>query len=178
MIQYKATLMDSQSVIRAIKRISHEILEKNGGTDNLCIVGIKRRGVSIAGIISDYIEKIEGVRVPTGTLDISFYRDDLERNAEEPIVKNLQLPFDINGKTVVLVDDVLYTGRTARAAMEGIMTHGRAAAIQLAVLIDRGHRELPIRGDYVGKNIPTSSSERIAVNIPPFEEETSVKLYG
>ena len=178
MSKYKATLMDSVAVGRVLKRMSHEILEKNGGSDNLCIIGIKSRGVPMAEVIADNIEQIEGVRVPTGTLDISFYRDDLERNADEPVVRNFQIPFDIEGRVVILVDDVLHTGRTARAAMEGIMAHGRAAAIRLAVLVDRGHRELPIRGDYVGKNIPTSSSERISVKFPPYEDEVSVELFG
>ncbi len=178
MAKYKATLMDETAVGRALKRIAHEIIEKNGGCENLCIIGIKRRGVPLSETIAADIEQIEGVRVPVGTLDITFYRDDLVRAFDEPVINNSQIPFDIEGKTVVLVDDVLYTGRTARAAMEGVMFHGRAAAIQLAVLIDRGHRELPIRGDYVGKNVPTSKSERISVKLPPFEDTVSVDLLG
>ena len=178
MAKYKATLMDETAVGRALKRIAHEIIEKNGGCENLCIIGIKRRGVPLSETIAADIEQIEGVRVPVGTLDITFYRDDLVRAFDEPVINNSQIPFDIEGKTVVLVDDVLYTGRTARAAMEGVMSHGRAAAIQLAVLIDRGHRELPIRGDYVGKNVPTSKSERISVKLPPFEDTVSVDLLG
>lgn len=178
MPEYKSTLMDAVAVNRVLKRISHEIIEKNGGCENLCIIGIKRRGVPMAEIIANNIKEIEGITVPTGTLDITFYRDDLELASENPVLNKTRIPFDITGKTVVLVDDVLYTGRTARAAMEGIMVHGRAAAIQLAVLIDRGHRELPIRGDYVGKNVPTSRNERISVTFPPYEDKIAVELFG
>lgn len=177
MPDYKATLMDKPAVERALKRISHEILEKNNGCNNICIIGIKRRGTSIAEILANNIEAIEGIRVPTGVIDITFYRDDLSPVTEDPVLHFSQIPFDITDKKVILVDDVLYTGRTVRAAMDALMKSGRAAAIQLAVLVDRGHRELPIRGDYVGKNIPTSKSERIFVNIPPYDEETSVQLY-
>jgi len=174
---FKATLMDKPAMERALKRISHEILEKNNGCKDICIIGIKRRGTSIASILSDNIEAIEGVRVPTGVLDITFYRDDLIPASDDPVLHCSELPFDITDKKVILVDDVLYTGRTVRAAMDALMKSGRAAAIQLAVLVDRGHRELPIRGDYVGKNIPTSRSERIYVNIPPYDEEMSVSLF-
>lgn len=170
--------MDKPAMDRALKRISHEILEKNNGCQEICIIGIKRRGTAIAAVIADNIEAIEGVRVPTGVLDITFYRDDLTHMATDPVLHCSEIPFDITGKKVILVDDVLYTGRTVRAAMDALMKFGRAAGIQLAVLVDRGHRELPIRGDYVGKNIPTSKSEHIAVNIPPFDETTSVELYG
>ena len=178
MSSFKATLMDSAAVGRALKRIAHEILEKNGGCDNLYLIGIKRRGVPIAQIIRDNILLIEGKEVEIGEIDITFYRDDLERLNLEPIIAKSQISADLTGKTVILVDDVLYTGRTARAAMEAVLSHGRAAAIQLAVLVDRGHRELPIRGDYVGKNVPTAKSEHIKVKIQPFEEETAVELYG
>lgn len=174
---FKATLMDKPAMERALKRISHEILEKNNGCKDICIIGIKRRGTSIASILSDNIEAIEGIRVPTGVLDITFYRDDLIPASDDPVLLCSELPFDITDKKVILVDDVLYTGRTVRAAMDALMKSGRAAAIQLAVLVDRGHRELPIRGDYVGKNIPTSRSERIYVNIPPYDEEMSVSLF-
>ena len=177
MSAYKATLMEADAIARALKRVSHEILEKNNGCKNLCLVGVKRRGVPIAEIIAGNIKQIEKEEVPVGMLDITFYRDDLEHISEEPVIQALQIPFDVKDKTVVLVDDVLYTGRTARAAMEAVIKHGRPAAIQLAVLIDRGHRELPIRGDYVGKNIPTSKSERIYVKLPPFDEITAVELY-
>ena len=178
MAVYKATLMDEAAIGRALKRIAHEILEKNGGCENLCIIGIKRRGISLAETIVSNIKEIEGVDVPLGSLDITFYRDDLEQGTPEPVIHESQFPFSVEGKTVVLVDDVLFTGRTARAAMEAILRNGRASHIQLAVLVDRGHRELPIRGDYVGKNVPTSKSERISVKIPPFEDEMAVELFG
>ena len=177
MEKFKATLMDEAAVARALKRISHEILEKNNGTENLCIIGIKRRGVSLAKILADNIFAIEGVRVPTGELDITFYRDDLTAISLKPVIHPTELEFSVVGKRVVLVDDVLYTGRTVRAALDALMSHGRAAAVQLAVLIDRGHRELPIRGDYVGKNIPTSKNEVIAVKIPPYDDITAAELY-
>lgn len=177
MEKFKATLMDEAAVNRALKRISHEILERNSGTDNLCIIGIKRRGVSVAKIIADNIYNIEGVRVPCGEIDITYYRDDLSLISEEPVIHNTELPFSVTDKRVVLTDDVLYTGRTVRAALDALTHCGRAAAVQLAVLIDRGHRELPIRGDYVGKNIPTSKSEVIAVKIPPYDDITAAELY-
>ena len=177
MDRFKATLMDEAAVTRALKRISHEILEKNDGGADLCIIGIKRRGVALANIIADNIYRIEGVRPPTGEIDITFYRDDLTAISADPVIHSAALTVSIVGKKVVLVDDVLYTGRTVRAAMDAIMRFGRAASIQLAVLIDRGHRELPIRGDYVGKNVPTSKSEIIAVKIPPYDDETVAELY-
>ncbi len=176
--QYKATLLDDAAVGRALKRIAHEILEKNAGSDNVCLVGIKRRGIPISKIIAANIKEIEGTEVPVGSIDITYYRYDMQHDSAEPVIHESQISFDINDKTVILVDDVLYTGRTARAAMEGIMAHGRPAAIQLAVLIDRGHRELPIRGDYVGKNVPTAKSEHISVKLPPFEDVTAVELFG
>ena len=177
MEKFKATLMDEAAVNRALKRISHEILERNSGTENLCIIGIKRRGVSVAKIIADNIYNIEGVRVPCGEIDITYYRDDLSLISEEPVIHNTELPFSVTDKRVVLTDDVLYTGRTVRAALDALTHCGRAAAVQLAVLIARGHRELPIRGDYVGKNIPTSKSEVIAVKIPPYDDITAAELY-
>ena len=177
MEKFKATLMDGAAVSRALKRISHEILEKNNGCADLCIIGIKRRGVALANIIADNIYNIEGVHVPSGEIDITFYRDDLTAISSDPVIHPTNLPFSIVGKKVILVDDVLYTGRTVRAALDALMSYGRAAAVQLAVLIDRGHRELPIRGDYVGKNVPTSKSEIIAVKIPPFDDVISAELY-
>ena len=177
MEKFKATLMDEAAVNRALKRISHEILERNSGTENLCIIGIKRRGVSVAKIIADNIYNIEGVKVPCGEIDITYYRDDLSLISEEPVIHNTELPFSVTDKRVVLTDAVLYTGRTVRAALDALTHCGRAAAVQLAVLIDRGHRELPIRGDYVGKNIPTSKSEVIAVKIPPYDDITAAELY-
>ena len=177
MEKFKATLMDEAAVARALKRISHEILEKNNGTENLCIIGIKRRGTALAKILSDNIFAIEGVRVPTGELDITFYRDDLTAISPDPVIHHTELDFSVADKKVILVDDVLYTGRTVRAALDALMSHGRAAAVQLAVLVDRGHRELPIRGDYVGKNVPTSKNEVIAVKIPPYDDMTAAELY-
>ena len=175
---FKATLMDETAVLRALKRISHEIVEKNGGAENIVIVGIKRRGVPLAKIISKNIREIENISVPVGVADITFYRDDLKHISDEPVINRTEFGFDVTGKTVILVDDVLYTGRTARAAMEAVMSAGRAAAIRLAILVDRGHRELPVRGDFVGKNVPTSKNERIAVKIPPIDNITAVELYG
>ena len=169
--------MDEAAVLRALKRISHEIVERNNGCENLYIVGIKRRGAPLAKMIAENIGQIENCVVPTDTIDITFYRDDTERHITDPIIKDSQLSFDVFRKKIVLVDDVLYTGRTVRAAMEAIMNHGRPSSIQLAVLVDRGHRELPIRGDYVGKNVPTSKNERIVVKIPPIDQEIAVALY-
>ena len=169
--------MDEVSISRAMKRIAHEILEKNNGAENICVIGIKRRGIPLAQIIADHIEKIEGEKVPVGCIDITFYRDDLSSLSSDPVVQDTNIPFSIENLVVILVDDVIYTGRTARAAIDGLMKHGRPAAIQFAALIDRGHRELPIRGDYVGKNVPTSKNERIAVRIPPYDETTAVELY-
>lgn len=173
----KAVLMDEQAVTRALKRVAHEIVERNKGTQDLCLVGIKRRGISLAERIADHIALIEGSRPPVGELDVTFYRDDLEQLSRDPVVGPSRLPFSVDGKRVVLVDDVLYTGRTASAALDALKDSGRAASVQLAVLVDRGHRELPIRGDYVGKNVPTARHEYIKVNIPPYEEEISVELY-
>ena len=162
---------------RAIKRIAHEIIEHNKGTENLMLIGIQRRGVPLAGRIGELIMQEENVTLPVGTLDITFYRDDLSLLAEHPQVKGTDIPANVNGMNVVMVDDVLYTGRTARSAMDAIMDMGRANTIQLAVLIDRGHRELPIRADYVGKNVPTSRQEMIKVNVNEYDGAESVELY-
>lgn len=161
----KAKVMDAQAISRAVVRIAHEILERNRGTANLAVVGIRTRGDVLARRLAAAIERIEGVGIPVGVLDITLYRDDLDRLPDRPAVARTDVPFDVEGKTVVLVDDVLYTGRTVRAALDALMDLGRPAAIQLAVLVDRGHRELPIRPDYVGKNLPTSSRERVAVRL-------------
>jgi len=161
----KAKIMDEEKMRRTLIRIAHEIVERNKGVNNLVLVGIRRRGVPLAERISEAIERIEGVRVPAGVLDITLYRDDLTTVSHYPVVHPTRLPFDINGKYVVLVDDVLYTGRTVRAALDALMDFGRPQAIQLAVLIDRGHRELPIRADYVGKNVPTSRKEQVVVKV-------------
>jgi pyrimidine operon attenuation protein/uracil phosphoribosyltransferase len=158
-------IMTADDLRRAVVRISHEIVEKHGGTERLALVGVQRRGVPLARRVADAIEQHEGVRLPVGALDITFYRDDLSMVAHQPIVKGTDLPFDVNVLTIVIVDDVLYTGRTVRAAMDALMDFGRPSAIRLAVLIDRGHRELPIRADHVGKNVPTSSDEVIKVHL-------------
>lgn len=175
---YKATLMNETAVGMALVRIAHEIVEKNRGCENLCLVGIKRRGIPLAETIAKNIETITGTEPLTGAVDVTFYRDDLTKVSENPCVEGTAIDFDINGKIVVLVDDVLFTGRTARAAMEAIMQRGRPSRIQLVVLIDRGHRELPIRGDFVGKNVPTARAERIEVKIPPYDDRVAVELYG
>ncbi|SEH27712.1 bifunctional pyr operon transcriptional regulator/uracil phosphoribosyltransferase PyrR [Selenomonas sp. KH1T6] len=161
----KAVLMDEEAIRRSLVRISHEIVEKNKGVENIVLVGIRTRGVPIAERLADAIEKIEGTRPPVGVLDITLYRDDLSTLAYQPVVRTTELPVDISGKIVVLVDDVLYTGRTIRAALDAVIDMGRPTTIQLAVLIDRGHRELPIRADFVGKNVPTSSHEVVSVQL-------------
>ncbi|NLP42240.1 MAG: bifunctional pyr operon transcriptional regulator/uracil phosphoribosyltransferase PyrR [Veillonellaceae bacterium] len=170
----KTLLMDAQAIKRALTRIAHEIIEKNKGIENIVIVGIRTRGVPLAERLADAIEKIEEHKLPVGFLDITLYRDDLSTLSYQPIVHQTQIPIDINGKTVVLVDDVLYTGRTVRAALDALIDIGRPKAVQLAVLVDRGHRELPIRADYVGKNVPTSSKEVVAVQILPIDKYEQV----
>jgi pyrimidine operon attenuation protein/uracil phosphoribosyltransferase len=158
-------IMTADDMRRAVVRISHEIVEKHGGTSGLALVGVQRRGVPLAHRISEAIERHEHVRPPVGALDITFYRDDLSMVAHQPIVKGTDLPFDVNVLTIVIVDDVLFTGRTVRAAMDALMDFGRPSAIRLAVLVDRGHRELPIRADHVGKNVPTARDEVIHVHV-------------
>ncbi|MDD7285606.1 MAG: bifunctional pyr operon transcriptional regulator/uracil phosphoribosyltransferase PyrR [Candidatus Fimisoma sp.] len=177
-MELKATLMTSEEMTRALKRISHQILEKNQGADNIVFLGIRRRGVPLAKVLAGNIRTIEGREVPVGDLDITLYRDDLSEICPDPVISGSDIPFDINGKDVILVDDVLYTGRTARAALDAASKYGRAATIQLAVLIDRGHRELPIRADYVGKNVPTSKSETVAVHVMEIDGEENVELYN
>ena len=177
-MELKATLMTSEEMTRALKRISHKILEKNQGADNIVFLGIRRRGVPLAKVLAGNIRTIEGREVPVGDLDITLYRDDLSEICPDPVISGSDIPFDINGKDVILVDDVLYTGRTARAALDAASKYGRAATIQLAVLIDRGHRELPIRADYVGKNVPTSKSETVAVHVMEIDGEENVELYN
>ena len=167
--------MDAIGMDRALMRISHEIIEKNESTENLCVIGIKRRGIQLSRIVAGNLEKL-GASVKTGALDITRYRDDLSIISYDAQVNETEIDFDVTGKIVVIVDDVLYTGRTARAAIDAILAFGRPAKIQLAVLVDRGHRELPIRADYVGKNVPTSRDEVISVCIPPFEETACVKI--
>jgi pyrimidine operon attenuation protein / uracil phosphoribosyltransferase len=169
-------IMTGDEIRRAIVRISHEIVEKQSGTQGLALVGIQRRGVPLAQRVADAIEEHEGIRLPVGALDITFYRDDLSLVAEQPMVKGTDLPFDLNGATVVVVDDVLYTGRTVRAAMDALIDFGRPRAIRLAVLIDRGHRELPIRADHVGKNVPTSREEIVHVHVAELDGSDEVTI--
>jgi pyrimidine operon attenuation protein/uracil phosphoribosyltransferase len=166
-MKVKKEIIDSDAMGRAITRIAHEILEKNKGTKDLVLIGIRTRGVPLAERLASKIEEIEGVNIKTGILDITLYRDDLSTVSQQPIVHRTEIPFDITGKKVVLVDDVLFTGRTVRAALDALIDLGRPKQIQLAIMIDRGHRELPIRADYVGKNLPTSKREVVDVN---FEE--------
>nr|WP_092068065.1 bifunctional pyr operon transcriptional regulator/uracil phosphoribosyltransferase PyrR [Dendrosporobacter quercicolus]NSL46922.1 bifunctional pyr operon transcriptional regulator/uracil phosphoribosyltransferase PyrR [Dendrosporobacter quercicolus DSM 1736]SDL69431.1 pyrimidine operon attenuation protein / uracil phosphoribosyltransferase [Dendrosporobacter quercicolus] len=161
----KTTIMDAQAIKRAFTRIAHEIIEKNKGVKDIILVGIRTRGVPLAENLAREIEQIEGISLPVGILDITLYRDDLSTLSYQPIVHQTEIPVDVNGKKVVLVDDVLYTGRTVRAALDALMDIGRPKAIQLAVLVDRGHRELPVRADYVGKNVPTSSKEVVSVQL-------------
>ena len=165
----KAQIMDEQAMQRALMRIAHEIIEHNKGVGNVALIGIQRRGVPLAKQLRECIRKIEGVELPLGVVDITYYRDD-------PQVKATDVPFAVTGKNIVMVDDVLFTGRTARAAMDAIMDMGRADTIQLVALIDRGHRELPIRADYVGKNVPTSRSELVSVMVEEFDGANRVAL--
>ncbi len=174
----KAEIMSSEDMRRALKRMSHQILEHNQGAENLVFLGIKRRGVPLAKILAANIKSIEGLEIPVGELDITLHRDDLSSPCIDESAASSHVPFDINNKTVILVDDVIYTGRTVRAALDATSKYGRAACIQLAVLVDRGHRELPIRADYVGKNVPTSRNERIAVQVEEIDNTQGVQLYG
>ena len=172
----KAVIMDEQAIRRALNRISHEIIEANKGVEDVVIVGIRTRGVPLANRVAAGIKRIEGIDVPVGMLDITLYRDDLSTLAYQPIVHGTEILADINDKVVVLVDDVLYTGRTVRAALDAVIDLGRPKTIQLAVLVDRGHRELPIRADYVGKNVPTSSQEVIGVRLIDIDGEDKVVI--
>ena len=169
--------MDEAAVRRSMTRITHEIIEKNNGTADLVLLGIYRRGMPLAAMLRENILRFEGRELPIGSIDISLYRDDLTELSDMPAEGESNIPFDITGKTVVLVDDVIYTGRTVRAAIEAVFHFGRPKSIQLAVLIDRGHRELPIRADYVGKNIPTSHSEMVSVMVDEYDGQTGVCLY-
>ncbi|HON86730.1 MAG: bifunctional pyr operon transcriptional regulator/uracil phosphoribosyltransferase PyrR [Firmicutes bacterium] len=172
----KAEIMDEDGIRRALVRIAHEIVEKNKGLDDVVLVGIRRRGVPLANRLAQILKDSENVEVPVGELDITLYRDDLTLKFEQPRVGRTYLPFDVTGKKVVLVDDVLFTGRTVRAALDAIIDHGRPQSIQLAVLIDRGHREIPIRADYVGKNVPTSRKEVIHVRLSEIDGVDQVAI--
>ena len=172
------TMMDADQIRRAITRLGHEVIERQGGTDGLVLIGIQRRGVVLAQRLADVIAASERVRLLVGSLDISLYRDDLSELAWYPIVRPTELPFDINDQTVVLVDDVLFTGRTVRAAMDALIDFGRPRTIRLLVLVDRGHRELPIRADHVGRNIPTARGERVNVHLQELDGIDEVDLDG
>jgi pyrimidine operon attenuation protein / uracil phosphoribosyltransferase len=176
-LEFKAKLLEPDDMRRAITRIAHEILERNKGAMNLAIVGIHTRGIPLAERIAEKVSELEGVQIPSGKLDITLYRDDLSEVGLQPIVRQTQVPFDISSRRIVMVDDVFYTGRTARAGLDALIDLGRPGSIQLAVLIDRGHRELPIRADYVGKNIPTSKQEIVKVKLIETDGEDAVELY-
>lgn len=174
----KARILDKEAIERALKRIAHEILEKNKGTQGLCLVGIRNRGVYLANRLAGYIKEIEAKAVPVGILDITLYRDDLTSISSQPIVHKTEIDFDINDKNLILVDDVLYTGRTVRSALDALVDFGRPKNIQLAVLVDRGHRELPIRADFAGKNIPTSKDETVEVRLQETDGKDEVVIVG
>lgn len=176
MSEFKAQVMDEENIRRALYRLSHEITEHNKGTTDLMLVGIRTRGVPLAHRLADFIQQHEGVALPVGILDITFYRDDLSLVSAQPILHRTELPFNITGKKVVLVDDVLFTGRTVRAALDAVIDLGRPESIQLAVLIDRGHRELPIRADFVGKNVPTAKREVVHVRLRETDGEDRVVI--
>ncbi len=176
-MELKAVLMDESAIKRSLTRIAHEIIERNHGTENIVVIGIRSRGVPLAKTIAENIKNIENTAIPVGELDINLYRDDLTQAHDLPEVNTTKIDFDINCKNIILVDDVLFTGRTVRAAIEALFKLGRPASIQLAILCDRGHRELPFRPDFVGKNIPTSLSEHICVELPEYDDNTAVKLY-
>lgn len=175
----KAIVLDEQAIRRALTRVAHEIIEKNKGVEHIVLIGIRTRGIFLAERLAARIKEIEGTEVPVGELDITLYRDDLSKktNDQEPLVKGSDIPHDITNKIVILVDDVLYTGRTVRAALDALVDIGRPSSVQLAVLVDRGHRELPIRADYVGKNIPTSSSEKIVVQLAEVDKHDGVSIH-
>ena len=172
----KAEIMDESGIMRAVTRIAHEIIERNKGVENVHLIGIQRRGVPLAKMIAAKIREVENKEVPVGILDITFYRDDLSMLSEHPVINGTEINFSVQDKIIVLVDDVLYTGRTARSAIDAIMDIGRPKMIQLAILIDRGHRELPIRADYVGKNVPTSKTEMVNVKLYDIDRVNIVTL--
>jgi pyrimidine operon attenuation protein/uracil phosphoribosyltransferase len=174
----KAIVLDEQAIRRALTRVAHEIIEKNKGIENCVLIGIRTRGIYLANRLAERISQIEGKDIRVGEIDITLYRDDLSKTTNDgnPIVKGSDIPVAITEKTVILVDDVLYTGRTVRAAMDALVDMGRPSQIQLAVLVDRGHRELPIRADYVGKNVPTSQSEKIAVALTEVDDKDQVSI--
>jgi pyrimidine operon attenuation protein/uracil phosphoribosyltransferase len=168
--------MDAKTIQRALVRIAHEIVEKNKGAENMAVIGIQNRGAYLAERVAKLIEEIEGVEIPLGLMDITLYRDDVQTKLEQPVVQKTEILFDVVDKVIILVDDVLYTGRTVRAALDQIIDFGRPRNIQFAVLVDRGHRELPIRADYVGKNIPTAKDDRVKLKIKEVDGEDSVSV--
>ncbi len=175
-LHHKATVMDEKSMQQALRRIAHEIIEHNRGIDNVVLIGIHTRGVPLAKRMQKYLQEIEKLEIPLGILDITLYRDDLIERHDQPVVHTTDVSFDLTGKHVVVIDDVLFTGRTIRSAMDALIDLGRPASIQLAVLIDRGHRELPIRADYVGKNVPSSRSELVEVKLKEVDQEERVDI--
>ncbi|MBU1147518.1 MAG: bifunctional pyr operon transcriptional regulator/uracil phosphoribosyltransferase PyrR [Candidatus Omnitrophica bacterium] len=170
----RKNVLTKEEIDRAVTRMGHEILERNKGSEGLAIIGVRTRGYVLAERIAQVINRINGVSLPVGALDITLYRDDLSLVSEQPIMHKTEIDFDIEGKTVILVDDVLYTGRTIRCALDALVDFGRPKTIQLAILVDRGHRELPIRADYVGKNLPTSQNELVQLNLEEIDKEDSV----
>lgn len=177
-MEFKAKILDEKAMMRTLTRLAHEILEKNRGIEDIVLVGIRSRGVPIARCIAHKIKQIECAEIAVGSIDITLYRDDLSQTHNDAKVVSTSIDFNIKDKVVVLVDDVIYTGRTARAALDAVMDIARPRAIQLAVLVDRGHRELPIRADYVGKNVPTSKREIVKVKITPIDSENVVEIYS
>ena len=177
MMKLKAKIMDSVSISRTVRRLAHEVIERTRVTDDTVIIGIQRRGAILAKRLASELELAADIRVPVGTIDITFYRDDLSRLDYQPVMNGTDIPFDVNKKSIILVDDVLYTGRTVRCAIDGIFRKGRPDRVELLVLIDRGQRELPFKPDYVGKNIPTSSSEIVKVKFDELDKEESVEIF-
>ncbi len=175
-MKFKTQLMTAEDVQRTLIRLSHQIIEKNKGVKDVCLVGIKTRGVPLAHCLAENIKNIDGAEVPVGELDITLYRDDLSKINVDPVINQTNVSFPVEGKTVVLVDDVIFTGRTARCALDAVMDLGRAAKIQLCVLVDRGHSELPIKANFVGKNIPTSLNEVVMVNVEEIDGVTGVVI--
>lgn len=173
----KATILTADEVRRAMTRIAHEIVERNKGAENLALIGVHTRGIPLAARLAAKLEELEGVAIPTGMLDITLYRDDLSEISHQPVIRETHVPFDLARRRVILVDDVLYTGRTVRAALDALIDLGRPEGIQLAVLVDRGHRELPIRADYVGKNLPTAKSELVKVKLLETDGVDLVELW-
>lgn len=176
-MKLKSVVMDDKTMKRTLVRMSHEIIERYHGVENIALVGIRRRGVPLAREIAHIIEQVEGVSLPTGQLDITHYRDDLSFESELPTLNESNIPFDVTDKRIILVDDVIFTGRTCRAAIEAVFSLGRPASIALAVMVDRGHRELPIKPDFVGKNIPTSKTEVVSVNLKEIDGQTNISIF-